>query len=224
VSDEHDGQVVALRQQEQALGRLAHLPDASGRALQLVRRQGLDGIHDEHGRRQAARRLDDGLDVDRAEDVQPLDKRSLEQAQTPGAKLELARRLLPGDIEDRAIRLRGEGCRRAQRERRLPDAGLAREQDEAADDDPAAEDPVELGNAEREPWSRPGCDATEGHRLPGSGSGCAGAAPACPARGTGKDRLDEGVPRSAAPALPFPPWERGGARLADVAARGPRHA
>jgi hypothetical protein len=59
VPHEEDGDAVALRELHVAEGRFAHLPDAPGRALQLVHGRRLDRVHDEGDRPRSARRLED---------------------------------------------------------------------------------------------------------------------------------------------------------------------
>jgi hypothetical protein len=63
VSDQDDGDPVALRQIHQAKGRLADLADAPGRALQLIDRRGLDRIDHDERRSLRARNFHDPADI-----------------------------------------------------------------------------------------------------------------------------------------------------------------
>src|SRR5205823_26341 len=97
-------------------------------------------------------------------------------AEARGPKLHLRRRLLAGHEQRAPAAARDRGERR-QEERRLPDAGLAADEDERRGNDAAAEDAVELRHAGRdalglldldvdEPQDRPRLAGTAG---PGRG-------------------------------------------------------
>ena len=150
VPDEDDRDAVALGEIHQAQRRLADLADAPGRALELVDRRGLDRIDDHQARSLGPGDLDDPTDVVLGEDPHTLARWPVEQAEASRPQPDLAGRLLARGIQHagRPARRVAEARRGLEQERRLADPGLAAEQHERSGHEPAAEDPVELGDAE----------------------------------------------------------------------------
>src|SRR6266508_2280579 len=73
-------------------------------------------------------------------------------AQPVRAHLHLTRRLLPGDVKDRAVRNRlRDALERGEQERALADPGIAAEEDERPRHDSSTQDAVELADAGLEP-------------------------------------------------------------------------
>ena len=121
----------------------------------------------------------------------------------------------------RARRTRGDARRDLEEQRGLADPGLAAEQDDGARDEPAAEHPVQLADANRPADLVRGLTrVAQRHRATRAG---AGRPPHAGPRLVADDGLDEGVPLTAGAALALPAEDRGAARLADVAALGAGH-
>src|SRR4051794_21119786 len=100
-------------------------------------------------------------------------------------------------------------------ERRLADPGLAAEKDDRPGHEAAPEDPIQLADAGRDPWTLRLADVDQARRHGGRGPR---ALPHDEARRTGfrpNLGLHEAVPGRAGAALPFPAKERLAARLAD---------
>ena len=217
VADEDDRDPLPLRQLHQAQGRLADLADAAGRAVELVERRRLDRVDDDRRRAHRPCRLDD---PGRRRGRRGSGRRRppARRAGRGGRRAGGPARRTPRRVAYRTGRpLGGEPGGGLQQERRLPDAGLAADEHERAGDQAAAEDPVQLGEADREARARP--------RRPSAarGTGCAADGPprrdaARPPRHVANDGLDEGVPRAAGAALALPAKEGLAAGLADVAA------
>ena len=126
-------------------GTLAHLRHRSGRRREFAGIQRLDRIdHDDRGLLLPDRR-DDAFERDLR---QQSHLRGVD-AQTPGAQRHLCRRLLAADVEHACIGR--QRCERLQQQRRLADAGIAADQHDAAFDQAAAEDAIELLDAATQP-------------------------------------------------------------------------
>jgi hypothetical protein len=118
------------------------------------------------------------------------------------------------------MRYAGDPGRRLEKECRLANPGLPADEDERATDEAAAEDPVQLGDADGLTRDVGFVDGREGCRLvslAGSGSGRRRLA----AGWLADDRLHEAVPLAAGTALALPAEEGLGARLADEPALRP---
>ena len=87
-----------------------------------------------------------------------------------GAQPDLAGRLLARDVQ-RAVLVAGRLRRHVQQQRGLADAGLAREQDDRAGYETAAEDAVQLGHAGGAGGGLPAVDLADGHRGRGDPAG-----------------------------------------------------
>lgn len=123
---------------------LAHLGDPAGRALDLRTGQGLDRVDDEH------MGLDRGHLAEHRREIGLCDEVEVRRhgVDALGTQPDLRGGLLPGDIED--------GTPSPSRARRdieeqggLADAGLARDEHHPAGHEPAAQHPVQLGQAGR---------------------------------------------------------------------------
>ncbi len=147
VTDQEEGDAVALGDFDQARGHLAELRHAPGARLDVARAHRLDRIHDgDVGVNLAERRLD-VREIRRREDLHVAHPRP---ADALAAHRHLGRRLLPRRVNHRVAR----GRQRRQRlheERRLPDARISAEERHATRDGPAPEHAVELTDPRREP-------------------------------------------------------------------------
>ena len=103
VAHEDDGDPLALCQLHEPERRLADLPDAAGRPVELVNGGGLDRVDDDEGGPRRARHLDDP--------ARPRSRRAraiggpgdaVEQAEAAGPKADLRGALLPGGVQDGA--------------------------------------------------------------------------------------------------------------------------
>ena len=148
VADEDERrQPLSLAKRISSCGRGADLADRPRRALDQVRIHGLDRIDDEQRRRR--RFAERGQDVaHRGRRGEP--ERGRAEAEPARAQPHLIRRLLAGNISDGKA-LRGDLRGRLQQQGRLADAGIAADQACRAGDEAAAERPVELGDAGRDP-------------------------------------------------------------------------
>ena len=81
VPDEDDRDPLALGEVHQPDGRLADLPDAARRSVELVDRRGLDAVDDDRGRAHPATGLDDRSDVVLGQDLDVAARLAVEQAQ-----------------------------------------------------------------------------------------------------------------------------------------------
>ena len=198
VADEESGQVGLLGDPDQRGRDRAHLRDAARPALDLGGGDGLHGVNDEQG---GARGLDVPQDDAELRLIRDQEVR-FERADAFRAPAHLGRRLLARHVEDGAApacrrRSRGLGGH-VQQQRRLADAGFARQEDHRAGNDAAAEDPVQLAHARR---ARRGPLAVHlADRQGGAARGSRGGAR--PARGLAG--LVDGAPRPALAALTHP--------------------
>ena len=98
VADEKRRHVLSLGGKEQLRGRLAHLPDAAGRRLQLQREHCLDRVDDDERRLEPRDLLEDPLETGLGKQVQ----RRAPDAEPLAARLDLMLRLLARAVEHRA--------------------------------------------------------------------------------------------------------------------------
>ena len=154
MADEHDRDPFALGELHEPQRRLPDLADAPGCAVQLVDHGGLDRIDDEHRRARRPCHLDDPGNITLRQDLDRGTRRSVEQAEALGPEADLGGRLLAGGVQDRTAEPGG----RLEQERGLADPRLAADEDDGADDDPAAQDAVQLPDPE---W--PARDVRLGH-------------------------------------------------------------
>ena len=118
-----------------------------GRALDQVGVHGLDGVDDEQRGRLAV--LHGGEDVaDRSRGGEP--HRGAAEAEANGAQPHLLGRFLAGDV-DHPVTFAREARSDLEQQGRFADAGIAADQHRRPGDDPAADRPVELGEAARKP-------------------------------------------------------------------------
>ena len=185
VPDEDDGDPVALGQLHQSQRCLANLADAAGRPVELVDRGGLDRVDDERDPAAPigpARRS--GRPRSRRRPASP-PRRTVEQAQSGGAKADLGRptpRRSRRGRGHRSGRAAGDAGRGLEEEGRLADARLTADEDERSRDEAAAQDPVELADADRQARQ--------------VGLGDDGAAERLPERGRGQDGRTERTARA----------------------------
>ena len=170
------------------------------------------------GRTHAGALHDEG-DVVLGQDLDAVAGGTVEQAEARRPEAHLPAGLLAGGIEH-GPPARCEAGRGLQQQGRLPDAWLAADEHQGARDEAAAQDPVELSQTHRKAR----------HVLVGQGRQWNGLRDTtCADAGSGSrrdvadDRLHEGVPGPAGPALALPAKEGLAAGLTDVAALGPRH-
>ncbi len=130
------------------LRAVADLRDAAGERLDVGQPHRLDRVDHQHVGDAALERVEDRAQVRFRKDEQ-----RLRRADALRAQLRLRRRLFTAYV-NRARVARREAGRELQQKRRLPCAGRAAQQHQAARDDPAAEQRVELrhpGPAPRDP-------------------------------------------------------------------------
>ena len=192
VADEDRGDVLLLRDPEQAAGGLADLADRAGRRAHVGGVERLDRVDHADVGLLALERRADGIELGLGEDLDVLGA-----AEPRRAELHLRGRLLAGD-EERTAAAGGDRAEGAEEQGRLADAGLAADEHEARGDEPAAEDAVELGHAGRDPLRLLGVDVDEAEqRLRGRGR-----------LQRGRRLLDERAERVAAGALAEPAARR----------------
>ena len=155
VADEDGGDVLLLRDPEQAAGGLADLADRAGRRAHVGGIESLDRVDHADVGPLALEGGADGIELGLGEDLDVLGA-----AEPRRAQLHLRGRLLAGD-EERTAAAGGDRTEGAEEQGRLADAGLAADEDEAGRDEPAAEDAVELGHAGRDPLRLLGVDVDE---------------------------------------------------------------
>ena len=149
VADEDDGDAVALREVHQPERRLADLADAAGGPVELVHGRRLDRVDDDDHRAFGPGGIHDPPDVVLRQHADTVRRRTRQQPETGGPESHLARGLLARRVQHRtpAGRPRQSG-RGLEEERRLADPRLAADEDERSRDEPAAEDAVELVDAD----------------------------------------------------------------------------
>ena len=127
---------------EQELGALSHLRQAARSGGDVGRRERLYGVDDEHGGPHVFEQSADGRGVGLGgeEDAGVMDAEAL------AAEAHLRAGLFAGDVEDGPV-ARGDKAGDLQEESRLPDAGVAGEEEDGAGDDASAEEAVELAEA-----------------------------------------------------------------------------
>ena len=223
MADEDDGDPVALGQVHQAQGRLADLPDAAGRAVELGDGRGLDGVDDDQPGALRPGDLDDPLDLVLGEDPDGVSRDARQEAEARRAEPDLAGRFLARGVQHVGGAARGadQPGGRLEQQRRLADPGLAPEQDQRAGHQSPAQDAVELADPDARPRQVGVGDVGQSGRGRRIGRGSAGRPG--PARGFVDDRLDQRVPATAGAALTLPAKEGLAAGLADEAALRPRH-
>ncbi len=150
----HDD-VALLREPRELRRALADLRDAARRRGERLGVRGLDRVDDDDLGGFLADRRDDRLELDFGEQRH----RRVDQTEPLRAQRDLLDRLLAGDVE-RLLR-RADRCHRLQQQRRLADAGIAAQQDDAAGDEAAAQHAVELLEAGRKPRRLLRIDAAE---------------------------------------------------------------
>ncbi len=153
VADEERRDVLSLGGKQQLRRRLAHLPDAAGRRLELEREHRLDRVDDHERRPEPGDLFEDPLEAGLGEDVE---RRALD-AEALAARLDLVLGFFARAVEHRPDGLR-EVRRRLQQQRRLADARLAADQHERSRHDAAAEHAIELADAGRQPLGDDGVD------------------------------------------------------------------
>ena len=159
VADEEERDAGLLGDAQKAGGRLAHLSDRAGRGAELARVERLHRVDDADVGPLALERRADRLELGLREDLDPG-----RAAEPVGAELHLGDRLLAGD--EQGPPLGGHVPERGQEERRLPDPGLAADEDERRRDEAAAEDAVELRDAGRDAARLLGLDVDEAEQWP----------------------------------------------------------
>ncbi len=172
VAHEQRGHAPLLGGPDQRARHLADLRHAAGRALDLRGGHRLHRVEDQQGRLDLVQVAEDGGQVGLGGQIEVV----VERADAVGAQPHLARRLLAGHIEGAVLgagRLGGH----VQQQGGLADAGFAREQDDRARHEAAAEHPVQLRHAGRAGGGLPAVDLADGQR--GAGH---------PARRGGPDR------------------------------------
>jgi hypothetical protein len=207
VADEDDRDSLRLGELHQAQGSAADLADAPRRAVEIVDRRGLDRVDDEERGRLREGDLGDPVDRRLGKDPDP-GRRPVKQAESLGAETDLGDRFLAGRVQDaQGARTRGDPGGRLEEERRLAYPRLAADEDERTRDEPAAEDAVELRDADREPRLVRLADVGKGNRHRPGGD-CATCHPAASrARRRADLCLDETVPGRAGAALALPAEE-----------------
>ena len=176
-----------------------------------------------------AHELGDPADLALGDDPHRPAGRPVEEAEARGPEPDLGRRFLAGRVEDPAVGRRrpvGDAGRGLEQERGLADPRLAADEHERARDEPAAEHPVELADADRQARDVGRADLGEGRqgRLRAGASAVARAAARPAGRGHPDEGLDEAVPAAARAALALPAQEGLAAGLADVPTLGLGHA
>ena len=143
VADQQHGDAAALRKLDQRLRRGADLGDGAGRRVDGVEPHRLDGVdHRDLGR---IGPLERGHDVSHRGGGDELHRR-VREAQPLGAQADLVDGFLARDVGAGRI-LFGERGRHLQQQGRLADAGIAADQQRRSDDEAAAADTIELGDA-----------------------------------------------------------------------------
>ena len=145
VPDEDRRDACLLRDAQQPPGRLAHLRDRARGRAELGRVQRLHGVDDAH----VGPLLLEGR-ADRRELGLGEDPHAVRAPQPGGAQRDLRRGLLARD-EQRSAPAARDRAESAEQERRLAHAGLPAHEHERGRHEPAAEDPVELGDPRRDP-------------------------------------------------------------------------
>jgi hypothetical protein len=197
VADEEDGHPVALGQEQQLGGDLAHLRDTARRRREARGVDGLDGVHHQGGGLQRLELFEDALQRGLAHEEQ----RAALDSETLAPHLDLALGLLPGDVEDGAAAPAQE-MGHLQQQRALPDPGLPPDEDHGSRDDAAAQDAVELADARRDALGLHRVHGVVGPRL-AQGRRQHGPASLC-GRGCLLALLGEAVPLAAVRAAPQP--------------------
>ena len=144
MADQEQRDAGLLPDAEQAAGCLSHLRDRSRSRPDVGRVERLHRVDHADCRALALERRADCVQVGLGKDLDPL-----RAAEPRRPQLDLRRRLLAGDEQRSAVA--GDRRERHQQERRLPHSWLPADEHERGGDEPAAEDPVELCDAGRDP-------------------------------------------------------------------------
>ncbi len=158
VADHEDRAAGALGELEQRRGALAHLRDAAGVRIRVGARQRLDRVDDDDARAEFLESGEDPVEVGLREQ-----QRLVAGTQPLRAQFGLRGRFLAGNVQH-ARPGRRERARDLEHERRLAGSRRSADQHEAAGNDPAAEQRVELGVTRRDARHRRGRDVAEARR------------------------------------------------------------
>ena len=141
----------------QSCRRFAHLTHRSGGALQAVRRQRLDRVHDQQPGSDGLGGRQDGIQGGLGQDLDPGPGHAGGQPQSVRPEVELVRRLLTRGVEHiratvgiadrRRPVMTSDPGRDLQHQRRLADTRLPAEQHQGARHQTAAEHPVDFRDA-----------------------------------------------------------------------------
>ena len=132
---------------EQLRRRFAHLPNAAGRGLELQREHRLDGVDDHEGRPETRDFFENSLEAGFRQDVE----RRTFDTEPLAARLDLVLGFLARAVEHRADGA-GKVGSGLEQQRRLADARFPADEHERSRNDAAAEHPVELADASRQPF------------------------------------------------------------------------
>lgn len=148
------------------------LPDlrhAARRPLDLGRGDGLHGVEDEQRGLDGVQMAENRGQVGLGGQVQMV----VDRPDPVGAQPHLARGLLGGDVKRAVLVARGLGGD-VQQQRRLADAGLARDEHHGTRHEAAAEHPVQLTDAGGPGGGLPAVDLADGERGGADPAGCGG--------------------------------------------------
>jgi hypothetical protein len=145
MTDEDDRDALLLGHAQKPPGCLAHLADRPGRGTHVLRIQRLDRVDHADVGPLALQGRADRVELRLGEDLH-----AVGAAEPRRAQLHLRGRLLTGD-EQRAPAGGSNGAERRQEECRLADTRLAADEHERSRHEPATQDPIELGDAGRDP-------------------------------------------------------------------------
>ena len=240
VADEDDRDSFSLGHLHEPKGALADLADAACGPLQLIDGHRLDRVDDQRNRPCLSGQVDDPTYLRLGHDRNAIASGAFKQTKASRSQTNLSGRLLAGGVQylaalaaraagavPRATATEREPGRGLQQQRGLADARLAAKQHGRPRNQAAAQYPVYLSDAGRDPdrlglpqsvqrlWRTgpaAGTGSFPGRRSrPGVGANRQGA-------GLTDDRLDESVPRPTRPTLPLPADMGSATRLTDVAA------
>ncbi len=189
VPDDEDRARRALRVFDQALRALANLNGVSGGGFDLRQPHRLNRVDDHDARMQRLDCVQDGNEIRFR-----IDQQLVAGAQTLRAQAHLRRRFFSADVDDRALFAR-QPVRELQHQRRLTGAGRAADENDAAGDDPAAKQRVELANPRGNAVRAFACDVGETQRRDCRWCRRARGGRFC---GSQRRRFGEGVPAFAA--------------------------
>ncbi len=158
VADEEDRDGEPLGGDHEHAGRVADLSDTTRCRGVLRRVDRLDRVDDHSHRLHRLRRVDDLFDRRLAEEVNPV----VHRPEPPGPHGDLPRRFLSRGIEDRTRG--GQLVRRLQEQGRLADARLPSHEHHTAENEPAAQHPVEARQVRGDPRRQVGADGPDRHR------------------------------------------------------------